>query len=256
MKIGICAGAKEIVQLKQGTADYVEMCLTQIYSMTNSEIKETIDILETAGVPAEASNGFFPGNIKICGKAYKKQQVAEYCKKALYNGAQLGIHTCVLGSGKARNVDDGENRSECLKQLEEAIFIAGEAAKEFDTTVVIETLNKNETNLINTVAEGAAMCRKINHTNVMLHADIYHIAQEKEPFDVIWENSDIIKHIHISHPESRLYPLEHDGFDYTLVKNAIDKAGYDLRISIEGIRPEKFVKGAEDSLLFLKSIFK
>ena len=49
--------------------------------------------------------------------------------------------------------------------------------------------------------------------------------------------------------------MEHDGFDYPTVKNALDKASYDLRISIEGASPGDFVKSAEESLQFLKSVF-
>ena len=255
MKIGICAGAKQIIQLKKGTADYAELNLSQVYAMSDGEIKETLDMLESAGVPAEASNCFFPGDIKLCGKAYDRKTVAEYCKKALYNGAQLGIHTCVLGSGKARNIEEGENQDDCIKQIEEAIYIAGEAAKEYDTTIVIEPLNKKETNVINTVAEGAALCRKISHPNVMLLADIYHVGLENEPLEIISENGDILKHVHIARPEGRLYPLENDGFDYALVKKAVDKASYNLRISIEGACPGEFAQSAEESLLFLKSIF-
>lgn len=255
MKIGICAGAKQIAQLKKGMADYAELNLSQVYEMTNGEIKETANVLAACGVPAEAANGFFPAEVKLCGRLFDKNRVREYCKKALYNGAQLGIHTCVLGSGKARCIDEGEQKEDCIKQLEEAICIAGDAANEFCTTIVLEPLNKKETNVLNTVAEGAALCRKLHHPNVMLLADIYHVALENESLDEISKNGDILRHVHIARPEGRLYPMEHDGFDYRTVKNALDKAGYDLRISIEGASPGEFVKSAEESLQFLKSVF-
>ena len=255
MKIGICAAANQIALLKTGIADYAELNLSQVYEMTDGEIKETWNVLADSGVPAEAANGFFPPEVKLCGRLFDKNQVREYCKKALYNGAQLGIHICVLGSGKARYIDEPEKKEDCIIQLEEAICIAGDVAQEFGTTIVLEPLNKKETNVINTVAEGAVLCRKLNHPNVMLLSDIYHVALEHESFDVMSKNGDILRHVHIARPEGRLYPMEHDRFDYRTVKNALDKAGYDLRISIEGASPGEFVKSAQESLLFLKSLF-
>lgn len=256
MKIGICADVNQIVQLVPGAADYAELNLSGICIMTDNEIKEASDMLTSCGVPAEASNCFFPGDIKLCGKAFDRSKIEDYCKRALYNAARLGIHTCVLGSGKARNIEDDENLEDCLQQIEEAIYITGEAAKEFNTTVVLEPLNKKETNVINTVAQGAELCRKLNHPNVMLLADIYHVALENESFEDIEKNGDILKHVHIARPDSRLYPAENDGFDYLTVKNALNKANYDLRISIEGASSGEFTQIAEKSLNFLKNIFK
>lgn len=255
MKIGICAAANQIVQLPPCTADYAEFNLSQVYAMTSSEIQQTIDMLASCGVPAEASNCFFPGNFKLCGETFHKLKIADYCKQALYKAAELGIHTCVLGSGAARNIDDGENSDDCFKQIEEVIYIAGEAAKEFDTTIVLEPLNRTETNVINTVAQGAALCRRLNHPNVMLLADIYHVESEHESLEEILKNGDILKHVHIARPDGRLFPMENDGFDYLSVKNILKKANYNLRISIEGTSSGEFAQSAENSLSFLKRIF-
>ena len=91
----------------------------------------------------------------------------------------------------------------------------------------------------------------------MLLADLFHVALENEPLSVISDNGDILRHMHIARPEGRLFPKEGDGYDYTKVKEACDKAGYDLRISIEGrYEGDDFKKSAEESLSFLKKIFK
>ena len=80
--------------------------------------------------------------------------------------------TIVLGSGGARKIEDGENAADCQKQLDEVFYAVGDIAKEYETTVVIEPLNKGETNVINTVTEGAAMARRVSHPNILLLADI------------------------------------------------------------------------------------
>ena len=45
MKIGICAGAKQIAQLKKGMADYAELNLSQAVSYTHLDVYKRQHIL-------------------------------------------------------------------------------------------------------------------------------------------------------------------------------------------------------------------
>ena len=214
-------------------------------------------ILSDKGIKAEATNCFFPGDVKLCGRRLDMVKVSVHTQRALERAAILGIHTCVLGSGAARMIEEGENVKSCSSQLIEVFGRVGDIAKEYGTTVVIEPLNKGETNTVNSVSEASKIVRKLKHDNIMLLADLFHVAMENEPLSVISDNGDILRHMHIARPEGRLFPKEGDGYDYTLVKEACDKAGYNLRISIEGrYEGDDFKKSAEESLEFLKKIFK
>jgi len=255
MKIGICGSAQDISLLKEGTADYAELNLTSLATMSAEEFQETKVLLASKNISAEATNCFFPGDIKLCGATMDIKKIQEYTKGALLRAAELNIHTCVLGSGGARKIEDGENAVECQKQLDEVFYAVGDIAKEYETAVVIEPLNKGETNVINTVTDGAAMARRVNHPNILLLADIYHVVLEKEPLSVICDNGDLLRHVHIANPTGRLFPKAGDGYDYEAVKQALAKANYDLRISIEGAPFGEWKESAEESLLFLKSIF-
>jgi len=255
MKIGICESGEKLCMIERGAADYAELGLSQIYKMSDSEIRETKKKLADRGLVPETSNSFF-GNMRMCGEVYDAKKISEYSKKALYKAAQFGIHTSVLGNGSARRIPEGANREECMRQIEETFYTAGSAAAEFGTVIVIEPLNSNETNVITTVAEGAKLCRKLNHPNVKLLADIFHMSVEDESFDSIIKNADIIKHIHIAAPKTRNFPSEAETEYYNKLKDALKKANYDLRISIEGGYSEDFLPGANKSLEFLKKIFK
>ena len=255
MKIGICGSAQDISLLKEGTADYAELNLTSLAQMSAEEFKDTKALLAAKSISAEATNCFFPGTIKLCGKDMDINRIKDYTKGALLRAAELGIHTCVLGSGGARKIEEGEIKADCQKQLDEVFYAIGDYAKEYETTVVIEPLNKGETNVINTVTEGAAMARRVNHPHILLLADIYHVEVEKEPLSVIYDNGDLLRHVHIANPAGRLFPKAGDGYDYEAVKQALAKANYDLRISIEGAPFGEWRESAEESLAFLKSIF-
>jgi sugar phosphate isomerase/epimerase len=66
-----------------------------------------------------------------------------------------------------RNVD------KAWEQLADTCLILGREASKYDITIVIEPLNKSETNIINSVAEGYKLAQQVNHPNVKLLADFY-----------------------------------------------------------------------------------
>ena len=76
MKFGICASIDNIAKLNPGTVDYVELSLSNIQKMTAEELKATADRLASIGVPTEAANGFFPPEVRLCGKEYRPENVS------------------------------------------------------------------------------------------------------------------------------------------------------------------------------------
>jgi sugar phosphate isomerase/epimerase len=257
MRIGICLQPERIKLLKPGLAEYAELSLSMLYKMSESDIKEMGKAIEDLGIKAETSNGFLPGDeVMMCGENYKREKIVEYTKKAFDKAAILGIDTFVLGSSKARFIKPEDDFSECMKQIEESSVAIGDIAREYGVNVVIEPLNKRETNTVNKVSEGAELVRKLNHPNIMLLADFFHWGVEEEPASAIYENGDILRHVHIANPITRFTPKPDDGYDYKPLKEALDKAGYDGRISLEAIYAEDYTADTSVSLPFIKSIFK
>ena len=254
MKFGICTAPEKVAKLKPGTLDYVELNLSNVQKMTDEELKNVKDLLDSCGTPAEATNGFFPAEVRLCGAEYDPAKVAEYTKRALNNAAYLGIFTCVLGSSKARNIAEGDDRETCLKQFEEAIVVAGDVAKTTGTTIVLEPLRAFEANYLNRVSEGAEICRRVAHPNILLLADYYHVMDAKEDLQVLVDNADILRHTHIASPD-RKYPMPDDGHDYGPLAQALKAGGYNCRMSIEGGCPGDFVPCTEESIAYLRQIF-
>lgn len=193
--------------------------------------------------------------MRLCGAEYDPKTIAAYTENALARAAELGIFTCVLGSGNSRNVTDGDDRDECVSQFEEALSIVGNIAMRTGTTVVIEPLRAKETNLVNTVSEGAEICRRVDHPNIRLLADYFHVVESGEGLGAIVENRDLIRHIHIAAPISRRAPSEDDGHDYSPFVEVLKRAGYDLRVSIEGNVNGDFSEIVPRSIAYLRRIF-
>lgn len=254
MKIGICTSVENAILVKD-FIDYFEPNITAIANMSDEEFENTKKLIAENGLSAEAANSFFPADMKICGSEVDMEKIKAHTEKALKRVTELGIHICVLGSGGARKVPEDIDFAEGIRQLEEVFYAVGEIAAKYNVTVVIEPLNKNETNIINTVSEGGEIARRVNHPNIKLLADIYHMAVENEGFESIVENADIICHTHIANPDGRKYPATEEEFDYALVKKAFADAKYDLRLSVEARLNGDFVEEATKSLKLMKKIF-
>lgn len=94
--------------------------------------------------------------------------------------AESGCKIVVIGSGKARYIPENFSREYAASQFCEIMDICGEIGKDYCIKIAIEPLNYDETNYINTVAEGLEFCRTVANSNVGVLADFYHIYKTGE----------------------------------------------------------------------------
>ena len=76
------------------------------------------------------------------------------------------------------------------------------------------------------------MAKRVNRKGIRALADLYHIWQEEEPMQNIVDAAEWLAHVHIAEPVKRSYPGNED-FDFTDFFTALQKAGYDGRVSCE-----------------------
>ena len=255
MRFGLCGPVKQLLKLKPGTIDYAELALFDVQPLDEQGLREAEEILRLTGVKAETTNGFFPGELRLCGKDYRRERVDEYTKIAFDKAKRLGVEVCVLGSGTARRIEEGDDRASCIAQLDEMFWTVGERAKEYGITVAIEPLNKGEVNNLNSVGEAAETVRRVGHPNITVMADFFHVAKENEPFSIVEKEKDILTHLHIARPETRTAPLPDDGYDYSVIKAALDAAGYDARMSVEGRIDGDFTETTSKCFKYLREVF-
>ncbi len=252
MKFGICTGYENARLLKTLGYDYVELNLSAIAAMSETEFSDCRAALERADLPAEAANVFFPACIRLTGPDVHEEQIETYVRHALARAALLGIRIAVLGSSRSRNVPEGFDPDRAYHQFLRALRLCGDIAASNGITIAIEPLHFPESNLINRVSEGLNAARAVSHPAVRTLADLWHMDCEAEPFDVIAQSGGEIVHMHIASPE-RTYPFEEDGTDYAAFRKALAACAYDARISIEG-KTDNLETDARRSLAFLKTL--
>ena len=126
----------------------------------------------------------------------------------------------------------------------------GPVAQKHNVVVVIEPLNKKESNIVNTVSEGAEIARAVNHPNIKLLADFYHMALENEGPQALIDAGALIKHCHIAEKERRTTPGVHSD-DFTGYFKALKEINYTGAISVE-CRWSDFEKQIPESIAYLK----
>jgi sugar phosphate isomerase/epimerase len=234
MRFGICAPPDQAADLSAEGYDYVEWPLSRSAGVFDDD--QYADLRRLAAqlpVRPEAWNVMLPARIVVVGPEADHDAMRDYVEVAFARVADLHGTVVVLGSGASRRVPVGFARDDALAQFAEACTIAGEVAEKNGITIAIEPLNRNETNLVNSVSEGAEIVRHVAHPTVRLLSDLYHVSVEREPLSDTADAGDLLAHVHVAAPDRRI-PLpghgEQELRDYFLTLRA---AEYDGRVSIE-----------------------
>lgn len=241
MKIGMCGSIFNEIYIKAHTAgfDYFECSFSEMALKTEQEVVQALRRIEEIGLPVTRANGLLKGGITIVGNEITpEEELREYLEHGFSVMARLGVKKVVFGSGTARRMPEGFDEAQAHRQLLHAAEIVGDTAEKYGCVVVMEPLCHYETNTLNSVSEGAAFVRELNHKSIKLLADSYHMRVEDEPFAVLKENVGLIAHAHIAQAkpgsnEVRCTPDSQDIYHIRDFVFALKECGYDDGISVE-----------------------
>jgi sugar phosphate isomerase/epimerase len=232
VRLGCCIGDVGLLPaLSEAHADFCELPVaTLVMAGGDAEFHQLADGLGNGSVPPLAANVFLPGDLAICG-ATDWERIRTYVAEATRRLGRLGTRVLVFGSGRARSVPEGLDRSRALDRLEAFLTMAGEAAADQGITLVLEPLRRAESNVFNSVREAGTFLRQRRLANVRLLADLYHMMSEGEDFAVLAEYADLLAHVHVA-DHGRL-PPGRGGYDIAGFLARLRTAGYAGDCSIE-----------------------
>jgi D-psicose/D-tagatose/L-ribulose 3-epimerase len=232
--VGYCVGLKGLEIAKAAGFDYVEVSVTEIAGLSDSDFDAAVERAKEVGIPTPNANLFLPGSMRLTGPdATDPEQQIAYVKKAFARLARLGVKIVCFGSGAARRVPDGFPKEDAFKQLVAFGKRIAPEARVNGITIVIEPLRRQESNIINTAAEGLELVNAVSDPNFELLIDFYHLASEKEDPAIVLRAREHIRHLHMANPQGRVFPLKWEEFDYAPFFANLRRIGYAGRISIE-----------------------
>lgn len=252
MRYGICTGLENLELLEKMGYDYIEVSVTAAMKLEPQALEEYREKLKSSRVKCEAFNILFPKTMELIGGNTAEEELREYLHKAMALIHSFGAGVAVFGSGKCRRCPEGLEFKEAYRQLVDVYRTVGDIAAGYGVKVVIEPLSRKETNMICTMAEGAILEADVNHPNVGLLSDYFHV---RANHDCIEDIKMIGKfgHIHIASGGKRQYPVSEEGECYGEFMKALKDIGYDGRISIEGKTEDMEADGVK-ALALLKEL--
>ena len=233
VQVGYCTSVKNIAAAKAAGFDYIEVGTSEIAAMPDADFDRALQNAKQIGLPVPAANTFLPATLKVTGPATDAEQQLAYVRKALDRVSKLGVQVVVFGSGGARRVPDGFSKEDAFKQLVAFGKRIAPEARTRGITIAVEPLRKEETNIINSAAEGLALVEAIDDANFQLMIDFFHLASEHEDPAIVSRAKDHLRHLHMANPTGRVFPLAWEEFDYGPFFSQLRQAGYNRRISVE-----------------------
>jgi sugar phosphate isomerase/epimerase len=245
-------GFSRIAEAAELGFDYAELPLAQVMQLTQNAFKK---MLRAVDMPCLCMNNFFPASVRLTGPEANEATALNYVARALDRAAELGAVTVVFGSGGARNIPDGFSHDLAIEQLIRMLSLFAPLAKERGITLVIEPLNRMESNIINSLGEGIMLARSVNHPSVACLVDFFHAGLAGDPCAFIREAGSLLRHVHIARTFGRSMPVYADEDAYQPFFSALHTAGYDMTISLEASAAGGFSKQAKHALTLLRSLW-
>ena len=157
----------------------------------------------------------------------------EFFRKLIDLSADLGPHgVMVLGSGKQRAAVDGSTVADARARLQDGLASLALHAGNRGVLLLLEPLSPQFTNVVNTLAEAAALVEEIGSPSVESMFDTHNTVAETEAHDTLLRRyASHIRHVHLNELNGR-----HPGtgnYNFGLVLNTLREIGYNGWVSLE-----------------------
>lgn len=237
MRFGFCTAPENAPTVMEMGFDYVEIGLgsslrpEQPEHDIMPEVREKIAAWPNA---IESVNGFLPGDLMVVGPDADTARQERYLRSAFHRVAAIGGQIVVFGSGGSRNVPEGFPKADAERQVIAFLKMAGPLAAAARVAVAIEPLNTSECNMITSVADAMAIARAVNHPNIRVLSDLYHVDRERQSHGETRDAGAWLAHVHVAGKVGRRAPNSEDVDYLAAYFRILKEMDYAGRISVEG----------------------
>jgi D-psicose/D-tagatose/L-ribulose 3-epimerase len=217
--------------------DVLEVCIEDPSRVTAVAIDQAA---QAAGVSVSVCGAFGPDRDVSHEDPEMRERGLEYLRTCIDLAAEVGSpHVCgpmYSATGKARLLSEDE-REQQRQWAADSLRTAGRYAAERGVRLAIEPLNRFETDLVNTTAQGLDLCERIGLDNVGLLLDTFHMnIEEKDIGAAIRQAGDKVFLFHACENDRGAPGSGHVAWDE--VHQALDDIQYDGMVVIESFTPE------------------
>jgi sugar phosphate isomerase/epimerase len=161
-----------------------------------------------------------------------RHRASDFIAEMIAFGARFGA-PAIIGSMQG-SVGGETERKQAIEWLTEGLNELGTKAADLGVDLIFEPLNRYETNMINTTAEGIKLLESIDAGNVRLLADLFHMnIEERSISESICKARDKIGHVHFVDSNRRPAGMGH--IDFTPIADALKQIRFNGYASAEAI---------------------
>ena len=160
----------------------------------------------------------------------QRAKARHFVKLMIDLGGPFGA-PAIIGSMQGRWGGD-VSKDQALGWLADALKELGHHAQQYRIPLIYEPLNRYETNLINTMSDGAYLLEQAGIANVVLLADLFHMNIEEDSIaEGLRHGAKHIGHVHFV--DSNRKPAGNGHMNYEPIAQALKEIGYDKYASAE-----------------------
>jgi sugar phosphate isomerase/epimerase len=182
-----------------------------------------------------------------------RRKAVSFIREMIIFGAQFNA-PAIIGSMQGRF--DGEViRQQAIEWLSEGLNELGTIAEKNDVPLILEPLNRYETNLLNRVESVAGVIGNLNTKNVKILADLFHMNIEEQSIaGTIIQYGKLIGHVHFA--DSNRQPIGNGHLSMPEIAEALNKIGYEEYLSAEAFPFPNPDQAAAKTIESFKQYFK
>lgn len=159
-----------------------------------------------------------------------RRRARTFIREIIDVAGQFGA-PAIIGSMQGR-VEGGLSHEQHLVWLAEALDELAPRAADHGSTLLIEPLNRYETNLINSVSDGVKLIGSLRASNVKLLCDLFHMnIEEPDIASALCEAETLVGHVHFADSNRRAIGFGHTPMSPII--GALRRTGYDGYLSAE-----------------------
>ena len=232
---GITAPIARAAELKAAGADYLveHVADALMPDAGEAEFERHHDEVRAAALPVLGCNVFLRPGLRCTGPDAAHPRVLAYAETAFRRLARLGGRFIGLGSSASRQIPDDWPKAKADEQYIALLRAMGPLAARHGITVSVEAQRTVEVNYLNRVAEIVAIIRAVDHPNIRVLADCYHMAVMADPPADVAAARGLVGLVEIAEKTNRTVPGV-AGDDFRPYFRALRQAGYRGPITIEG----------------------
>lgn len=211
----------DAVEVFAPSAEYFQQAVVKS-SLENSNLK-----LAAVGTGA----GWVISKLTLINEDAGERQKAIDFVKSIIESVAAWKPAVIIGSmqGRANNADE---ITECRKRLAASLNELAQYASSFQIPLLIEPLNRYETNLLNTVEDGLKLIQACGNDNLKLLCDIFHMnIEEASIAKALTAAGEKLGHVHFA--DSNRWAVGFGHLDYSSIIAALKDMQYSGYLSAE-----------------------